>query len=385
MGSLGDTGGAPGMASASAAEAPSPARIVSIDALRGFDMALIIGGREALLALGALCLSERALATLTHQFHHPEWNGFTFYDLIFPLFLFLAGASLPFSLAKRREQGASDRQLALHALRRGALLVALGVLRNGLLALEPDTLRVASVLGRIGLAWMGAALVVIFCGLRVQAIVFALVLVAHACLLLAVPMPGLAEVSLEPGQTFTDWLDRHITPGRLYKIDRDPEALMGTIPAIGTALLGSFTGRWIGRTGLTASRRFFGLVILGVQCLAAAKLLDVAGLPINKNLWTASFVLWAGGFSVLLLALFHLLFDIVRLPRLATGLAVIGSNAILIYLLVAFIDFRDLVEVVFARGFELGKLHVAWIPVLALLLQWLLLYALYRRRIFLRV
>lgn len=364
---------------------PASSRIASIDALRGFDMMLIVGGKQVILALGALLLSERALAGLTHQFEHPEWHGFTFYDLIFPLFLFLAGASLPFSLAKRRERGATDRELALHALKRGALLVALGILRNGLLAFEPDTLRIASVLGRIGLAWMGAALIVIFLQLRWQIVAFAVVLALHAALLLFVPMPGLEGVSLEPGQTFTDWIDRHVTPGRLYRVVRDPEAVMGTIPAIGTALLGSFAGRWIGREGLANGRRFGGLVLLGVQCLAVGKLLDVLGLPINKNLWTASFVLWAGGWSLLLLASFHVLFDVIGMPRLALVFTVVGSNAILIYLLAAFIDFRDPIEVVFARGFELGKLHVVFVPLLAMALQWTLLYALYRRRIFLRV
>lgn len=365
--------------------ADAPRRVTSIDALRGFDMMLIIGGKSAILALAALIVSEETLKVLQHQFEHPEWNGFTFYDLIFPLFLFLAGASLPLSLAKRREAGATDRELAWHAIRRGGVLVALGVLRNGLLAFEPETLRIASVLGRIGLAWAGAALIVIFFELRGQIVFGLALLLAHSILLTLVPMPGLEGVSLEPGETFTDWIDRHVTPGRLYKGVRDPEAVMGTFPAIGTALLGSFAGRWISRADLTPSRRFSGLALGGVQCLLLAWLIKKAGVPINKNLWTASFVFCAGGWSLILLSAFHLLFDVVSLPRLAMVFTVIGSNAILIYMIAAFVDFRDVVEVVFARGFEYGKLHAAMLPVLALGLQWLFLYALYRRRIFLRV
>ncbi|MEM8713087.1 MAG: DUF5009 domain-containing protein [Planctomycetota bacterium] len=367
-------------------EAASPQRVRSIDALRGFDMMMIVGGREVIVGLSAAFASERFHAGLLRQCDHPEWHGFTPWDLIFPLFLFLAGASLPFSFRARQERGVPRRQLVLHTLRRAAVLVALGVLYNGLLGFRFESLRFASVLGRIGLAWAGAALIVLFFSrVRLQVMAFFAVLGLHSALLLFVPMPGLEEVSLDPGLTVTDWIDRHITPGRFYKGDRDPEALMGTIPAIGTALLGSFAGRWIGRSDLRPTQRAGGLVILGLQCLAAGKLLDVVGLPINKNLWTASFVFWAGGWSVLLLALFHVLFDIVKLPRLALFFSVIGANAILAYLAGTFIDFRDIAEVVFARGFEYKKLHPALLPALALAIQWSLLYVLYRRRIFLRV
>ncbi|MEM9803470.1 MAG: hypothetical protein AAGA20_24345 [Planctomycetota bacterium] len=172
-------------------------------------------------------------------------------------------------------------------------------------------------------------------------------------------------------------------PGRMYKEVRDPEGLFGVIPAIGTALLGSFAGRWLGRR--EGARTLMGLLGGGLACLALGGLLDVIGLPINKNLWTASFVLWAGGWSLLLLGVFHALFDGGRLPRLALFFSVIGANAILAYLAGAFIDFRDIVELVCGRGLERGKLSAALVPVLALALQWSVLYVLYRRRIFLRV
>ncbi len=333
---------------------PSPDRLPSIDALRGFDMMMILGGREVLLGVVALFGSERLNAWLLGQTVHPEWHGFTPWDLIFPLSLFLAGAALPFSFAARQARGDSRRALAVHTLRRATILVALGAVYNGVLGLDLEQARLASVLGRIGLAWAGAALIVLLCGLRVQVLLFGRVLAAHTVLLMLVPMPGLEEVSLEPGLTVTDWIDRHVTPGKLLHGDRDPEAVMGTLPAIGTALLGSFVGRWMRREGLSRSQRFGGLVLMGLQCLAGAKLLEVIGLPINKNLWTASFALWAGGWSVLLLALFHLAFDVVGWSRLAQVFAVIGANAILAYMASAFIDFQGLVQVVFARGFAWG-------------------------------
>ncbi|MEM9380265.1 MAG: DUF5009 domain-containing protein, partial [Planctomycetota bacterium] len=240
--------------------ASAPGRITSLDALRGFDMMLIVGGREAILGLALAFGLDRTHGVLLGQFEHPAWNGFTAWDMIFPLFLFLAGASLPYSFAKRRERGDSRRTLALHSVRRGLVLVLLGVVYNGLLSFDLESLRVASVLGRIGLAWAGAALVVLFLGVRGQGIALAAVLLLHSVALLFLPAPGLEAVSLEPGQTLGDWVDRQLTPGRLYKGDRDPEGVFGIVPAIGTALLGSFAGRWIGRRELTDGTRVAGLV-----------------------------------------------------------------------------------------------------------------------------
>jgi predicted acyltransferase len=263
--------------------------------------------------------------------------------------------------------------------------VFLGAVYNGLLSFEFDTLRVASVLGRIGLAWAGAALAILFLRLRGQIAVFFAVLVAHSIALLLVAAPGLDAVSLEPGMTFGDWFDRHMTPGRLYRGDRDPEGLFGVLPAIGTALLGSFAGRWLGRGDLVPRRKLGGLVLAGTQCLLLGWLFDLAGLPINKNLWTASFVFFAGGWSLLLLALFHWIFDMRSAKRLALVFTVVGANAILAYVAGAFIDFRDIIELVFGRALERDKLNTALVPVLALCLQWGILFFLYRRRIFLRV
>lgn len=362
-------------------------RLRSLDALRGFDMSIILGGREVILGLAALVGSERLSATLAHQLEHPEWNGFTAFDLIFPLFLFLAGVSLPLSLAKRREAGAGNRELTLHALRRGALLVFFGLVYNGLLGFDWGHLRWASVLGRIGLAWMVAALLWIHLPRRAAAAVGIALAVGHSLALLFITAPGLGldGPSLAPGETISGWVDRHLVPGRLYKTVRDPEGLFGVLPAVGTALLGAFAGSWMTRPGRAAGRRIGGLVVFGLQCLVLGGLLDVAGLPINKNLWTMSFALWAGGWSFLALALFHWVFDVVRMDRLAMVFTVIGANSILAYLVSAFVSWRAVAEVPFSRGLSNGRMHEALLPLAALGLQWLFLYALYRGRIFLRV
>lgn len=362
-------------------------RIRSIDALRGFDMAMILGLREALLGIAMLFGWTRVLGVMQEQFVHPAWNGFTAWDLIFPLFLFLAGTSLPFSQEKRLAQGASRGRLTIVAIRRGLLLVFLGVVYNGLFGFsETRELRYASVLGRIGLGWLGAALLYLWVPRRGLAIAFVLLLAVHSLVLLFVPAPGLDAASLVDGETISDWLDRQLVPGRLHRDGRgDPEGIFGVVPAIGTALLGLGAGLWLKREDVGHGERLGGFAAFGAASLAAGWLLHLAGVPINKNLWTASFTLWAAGWSFLALGLFHLVFDIVRADRLALVFTVIGANAILAYLASAFISWSGLASVLFERGLGNGRLNALLIPTVALALQWAVLYALYKRRIFLRV
>ena len=369
------------------AATPKPVRLRSIDALRGLDMALILGGREAILAIAALFASEPTMVALNRQLQHPEWNGFTLYDLVFPLFLFLAGASMPLSMERRIAAGASRASLTLHAIRRGAVLVLLGAIYNGLLGLDFERVRYASVLGRIGLAWMVAALLWIHLPRRAVAVVGVLLAAGHGLALVLVTAPGLGleAPSLAPGETIGGWIDRQLVPGRLYKDVRDPEGLFGVLPATATALLGALAGSWLSWASRTGGRRIGGLVALGAQCLVLGWLLDALGLPINKNLWTASFVLWAGGWSFLLLALFHWIFDVVRMDRLAVVFVVIGANSILAYMMNAFISWQSVVELLLSKGIGYGKVHEALLPLAGLALLWLILHVLYRRRIFLRV
>ncbi len=364
-----------------------PTRLRSIDALRGLDMSIILGGREAILGIAGLFASEQTMAALDRQFHHPEWNGFTLYDLIFPLFLFLAGASMPLSMEKRIAAGATKATLTRHAVRRGAVLVLLGAIYNGLLGFDFERVRYASVLGRIGLAWMVAALLWIHLPRRAVAVTGVGLAAVHGLALMFITAPGLGleGPSLAPGETIGGWIDRQLVPGRLHEGVRDPEGIFGVLPAAGTALLGAFAGSWMSGTGRTRGRGIGGLVVLGGQCLVLGWLLDALGLPINKNLWTASFVLWAGGWSFLLLALFHWLFDVVRMDRLAMVFMVIGANSILAYMVSAFVSWQSVVELLLSKGIGYGKIDEALLPLLGLGLLWLILLALYRRRIFLRV
>jgi predicted acyltransferase len=357
-------------------------RLRSLDALRGFDMLWIVGGAGVLQAL-AEDPAWHWLQWLAGQTHHVEWNGFKGWDGIFPLFLFLAGVSLPYSFAKRRAAGATTPELVRHSLRRGLTLVFLGVVYNGLLAFDFASLRYASVLGRIGLAWMLAALIVLRTPSTRALVLWTVgILLGYWALMTLVPVPGQGVASLEPGRTLADWLDRQLLPGRLHRGVRDPEGLLSTVPAIATALAGVLTGRWLRKEG-SGERKALGLAAAGVAGMGLGWLWGQV-LPLNKNLWSSSFTVFTAGGSLLLLSVFYWTIDVRGWVRWSFPLKVIGVNAITVYLAAAFVDFDRLGELLLA-GATPHRLHPALFAAGGLLLEWLVLLAMYRRRLFLRV
>ncbi len=359
-------------------------RLLSLDALRGFDMFWIIGA-HAIVDEGAKLTGWTWLEWLSGQLHHPEWHGFAFYDLIFPLFLFLAGVAMPFSFAKRLARGDSKQELYRHVIVRGLVLVLLGMVYNGLLRFDWETMRYPSVLGRIGLAYLFAALIVLNTEWRGRLLWFGGLLVGYWAALKFIPVPGLGAGDLAPGHTLTDYVDRLLIPGRLHEGDRDPEGLLATIPAVGTALAGAMTGQFLKSNRQSGAIKAALMAAAGVACLALAWLWNFE-FPINKNLWTSSFVLHCAGWSLLLLALFYLVIDVWKMQAWAFFFVVIGSNSILIYMARKLVDFGHTTDFLFAGALRhTGSLEPLLGAVAFLAVEWLLLYLLYRKRIFLRV
>jgi predicted acyltransferase len=368
----------------SSSQPASDARLVSLDALRGFDMFWIIGGGE--IAHAAAKLTGWAwLVWLSGQLEHPKWHGFAFYDLIFPLFLFMAGVAMPFSFEKRLARGDTRGQLYRHVIVRGLLLVLLGMTYNGLLKFDWANMRFPSVLGRIGLAYLFAGLIVLNTDLRRRLLWIVGLLVGYWAALRFVPVPGFGAHDLSPGHTLTDYIDRLLIPGRLYQGDRDPEGLLATVPAIATALGGVVTGM------LLKSERFSGymktliMAATGGVCIGLAYLWNIE-FPINKNLWTSSFVLLCAGWSLLFLSLFYVVIDVWRLRLWAFPLVVIGSNSIFIYMARKFVDFEYTTHFFFDGLLRhTGASQPLLWATCVLFVEWLLLLLLYRKRIFLRV
>ena len=363
---------------------PVDLRLRSLDALRGFDMFWIIGG-EGIAQAAAALTGWAWLVWLSGQLEHPKWHGFAFYDLIFPLFIFMAGVSMPFSYEKRLERGDSKSQLYRHAIVRGLTLVLLGMIYNGLLKFEWATMRYPSVLGRIGLATLFAAIIFLNTGIRGRFLSIAGLLVGYWAALKFIPVPGFGAGDLSPGHTLADYVDRQLLPGRLYEGDRDPEGLLSTIPAIGTALAGTLAGQLLKSARYGGYLKTMVLAATGLVCLGLAYLWNFE-FPINKNLWTSSFVLHCAGWSLLFLALFYVVIDVWRFQAWAFFFIVIGSNSILVYMAEKFFDSRYAAHFFFDGGLKhTGSYQPLLWAIAVVLVQWLVLLLLYKKRIFLRV
>ena len=367
---------------------PAPIRrLLSLDTLRGFDMFWIIGGEEIFHVL-AKTTGWTSAIFMADQFTHASWNGFRPYDCIFPLFLFLAGVSTPYSLGSRLAKGDSRVILARKVITRGLLLVLLGVIyNNGLFTKSFDEMRFGSVLGRIGLAGMFAQLIYLYVkNERARYGIFVGILLAYWALLMFIPVPGYGAGNLTMEGSLVGYIDRLFMPGRLYKVVHDPEGLLSTLPAIGTGLLGVFAGTILRQQGVRDGRKLQQLVLTGIACITLGWLWNFI-FPINKNLWTSSFVLVAGGWSLLMLSLFYWLIDMHNFRRWTFFFVVIGMNSILIYLAERIIDFEYTTHFLFG-----GLLHFFGEPirgvgsVLAFLaVKWVFLYFLYKKNTFLRV
>ena len=381
-------------------------RLQSLDALRGFDMFWITGGGGIFAGLATLT-KWAPFVWWEKQLHHVPWHGFTFEDMIFPLFLFIAGISFPFSLAKRSEKGVPRQSMYRQIFRRGLLLVFFGFIYNGLLSFnfmmvgsasetgwisfDWSQMRFASVLGRIGLAWMFAALIFYNTKkINIRMVWCAGLLIFYWLLLALAPAfdnPGADRFSMEGN--FTSYFDRLFLPGRLLRNGiHDPEGLLGVIPATATALLGMLTGRFVmwRKEGLTELRRAGYMAIAGVALAVTGLLWDLV-FPINKNLWTSSFVCFVGGLSLLLFSLFYLIIDVWGYRKWAFFFTVIGMNSITIYMAQRMIRFSYTSDFFF-KGI-IGWFPEAWTPFLSscglVAVLWLFLYFLYKQKIFLKV
>jgi predicted acyltransferase len=368
-------------------KAPGPARLMSLDALRGFDMFWIIGG-EGLVRHAAGSFKHPWLDQCSAQMQHVSWQGFHFYDLIFPLFLFIAGVTIPFSLASQQKRALPNWRIYLHAARRLIILVFLGVVYNGGLALQGmDKTRFGSVLGLIGIGCFFAFLIVMHFKIRGQLVFCAVILLGYWAALEWVPVPQFGAGQLTPEGSFTSWINRLLMPGQLYRGGpKDPEGIVQALSAVSLALIGALAGQWLSRQDLRKWGKLLGLLIAGTAMLAIGSLWGQY-YPVIKKLWTGSFIMVASGWSMLLLSLFYLVIDCIGLKKWTILLTVIGMNSITIYMAAKVIDFGHTASFLFGGLIKLAA--EPYRPLLfstgVLLLEWFLLYALYRKKVFLKI
>jgi len=360
-------------------------RLMSLDALRGFDMLFIMGLAGWIVALCQLLPSGGVTEWLAGQMSHVEWHGWAHHDTIFPLFLFVAGISFPFSIAKQRAKGKSKKSILYKIIRRGLMLVLLGFIYNGILTLDFPNVRYASVLGRIGLAWMFAALLFTNFKAKTCWIISAAILIGYWLMLWLIP--NVADpFSFEHNLAGT--VDRILLPGRLHEKTFDPEGLFSTIPAIVTALLGMFTGQFVQLSDkqVSGNKKALYMVLAAIVFIVIGWIWSY-WFPINKKLWTSTFVLVLAGYSLLSFALFYYVIDVKGWSRWSFFFRVVGLNSITIYLAQKIINFRQITNFFFGGIVSLfpedaGKLIYAtgYITVC-----WIFLYVLYKKNIFLKV
>jgi len=314
--------------------AARPNRIVSIDALRGFNMFWIIGGDGAILALAEMLRGKGPAldgigAFLDTQMSHVAWEGFRFYDFIFPLFIFVTGLSIVLSLPRLVEREGS---YAAHVrvLRRTLLLYALGIIYYGGVSQQWADIRFVGVLQRIALCYGAASLLLLHLRARGLVAACAALLIGYWALMTFVPVPGVGAGSFAPDANLANWIDAHYLPGRLWDESRDPEGLLSTLPAIATCLLGVLAGLFLRAGNVTPGQKSLWFVAGGIVMVCAGHAWGLQ-FPVIKAIWTSSFVLVAGGYSLMVLGVMHHVVDVWGFNRWTTVFVWIGANAITLY------------------------------------------------------
>lgn len=301
-------------------------RLVSLDVFRGLTIALMI-----------LVNNNGDWEAAYWPLQHSKWNGWTPTDLVFPFFLYIVGVSMVFSISSRLARGDSRGTVLKHVVIRGIILFAIGVLVINSFPNRYNihTIRIEGVLQRIAVCYVIAAIVVLWGNTRVCLATVVSCLVGYWLLMRFVPVPGFGVPTrdvplLDPDRNLAAWLDRRLLMGHLYEGTRDPEGVLSTIPAVATCLCGVLTGVWL-RTTRSLRSKAAWMLVLGVLGLGAGKFFDL-WFPINKKLWTSSYVLFTVGFALVVLALCFWLLDVKKLRgKWTTPILVFGMNAITAY------------------------------------------------------
>jgi len=384
----------------SATHASERPRLMSLDVFRGLTILLMIVVNNS---------GEGSFA----QLQHSEWNGWTLTDLVFPFFLFITGVSLTFSFASRinaSQESASPAQSRLrllpHIVRRSVIIFAIGLLINAFPYYQLASWRIPGVLQRIALCYLAASLLYLWTGARTRWAIVAALLVGYWILMRFVPVPGFGIPTidiplLDPDRNLAAWLDRKLLWGHLYEHVRDPEGLLSTLPAIASTLFGVAVGEWIRALRSSSAKLLSCLVACGLACFVAGELWSLI-FPINKKLWTSSYVLLTSGLAMLAFAACYCLLDVRKSRGSWTFIPIVfGTNCIFAY---AFSEFVATATVVFRFPFggtlfsaeELFKsLTSDNIPqpqysalafaIFYAAFCWFFTWLLYRRKIFLKV
>jgi len=358
-------------------------RLLSLDALRGFDMFWIIGADS--LVNGLEKVGGAPFQFIAEQLEHSSWEGFHFEDLIFPLFIFITGILVAF--APGNSTRGSARAAALRRIwRRAILLYLFGVLYYGGFEAGLHDIRLLGVLQRIALCYLATALLFLYCAPRLLIIVCAGLLLGYWAAMTFIPVPGIGSGSFAEGRNLANYLDAQFLPLRKWDGDHDPEGMLSTLPAISTCLLGLFAGLLLRNKAVADQAKVLWLIGAGAAAVVAGSLWGLQ-FPVVKKIWTSSYVLVAGGYSALLVALFYQVIEVWRYRTWTAPFVWIGTNSIVIYMAASLINFQHIARRFVGGEIErsLGDFGTLAVAVVALALELLLVGFLYRQKLFLRL
>ena len=362
-------------------------RLISLDALRGFDMFWIIGGSGMLLSLvKVLGFPENWVNGLALQMTHVKWDGFHFLDLIFPLFIFISGVTVPYAVLSQKAKGVPTKQLQFRIIKRSLIIVFIGV-SFSLLKFQWDAIRLYQVLWLIGMSYMiGASITLHVENWKYRLLIFFGVLALYHLIIFYFPYPGKGEI-ITPGNNLAAWLDRNLIKTNLAVGVYDAEGTIRIFPAAMVSLLGGLAGQLIKSYKQPKFRCGIELFVAGMICLLLGWTWSWS-FPIIKGLWSPSYVLWSAGWSLLLLALFYSVMDVWKMKWMGWFFVPIGMNAITVYAAQWYFPLRDSRDFFFggfANLFDIPSTQQFILSSGLILIQWLILYTLYRNKIFIRV
>ena len=361
--------------------AANPGRLVSLDVFRGITIAGMV-----------LVNNPGTWSSIYWPLQHAEWHGWTPTDLVFPFFLFIVGVSITLAFARRVEEAGVKRDLYLKVIKRTAIIFGLGLFLNGFPYFQPGTIRIAGVLQRIAICYLVASLIFLTTTVRTQLLLAVALLIAYWLVMTRLAAPGYAPGDLTKEGSIASFIDRVLLRQHIWRQGRvyDPEGLLSTIPAVCTTLFGILTGHWL-RSEHSRFEKVVGMFVAGAVCVVLGWAWNPF-FPINKALWTSSYVLFTGGLALQFLALCYWLIDIQGYRRWAWPFEVFGVNA-----LALFVGTGLMVKVMgllHVQGWIFRNLFLTWAaPVnaslfyaIAFILLWLfLMWLLYRKRIFIKV
>lgn len=366
----------------------SRGRLVSLDVFRGITIA------------GMILVNNPGSEHAYWPLNHAAWDGWTPTDLIFPYFLFIVGISITLALSRRVEVGGSRTDLLLKIAKRSLIIFLLGVFLNGFPFFHLSAIRIPGVLQRIAVCYFLASLIFIYTSWKTQTWLALALPIGYWVLMTQVAAPGFHAGDLTRQGSLASYLDRLLLAGHIYKRDYDPEGILSTIPATATTLLGVLAGHWL-RSARAALEKVAGMFVAGMCALGLGWIWN-AWFPINKALWTSSYVFFTGGIALLFFAVCYWLIDIQNYRRWSKPFVIFGANALAVYFLSSIVGrMMALWHIARANGapgnlktFLVDHLFASWLTPMNASLFWAITYVLfwlavlsvlYRKNIFIKV